>query len=229
MSVLTSSRPLAATALAAPLVSDLTAGRVARQSFGERSVAFEWAAGLPNILARQVSSAVVDGLSFTAVRVAPSGTPAGEVPPGGVKPDAVTISSDPQNLTKYAGIANFQTEQQLSTDGLVPALASVITTSCLLAFDADCGAALDADNGVTAGGTDWPSAVLAGIAAVAAQGGAPSVLVLAAADYATAVQSPGVGYALSPVDGIPALFGCRIVLMAGLVSRTRDRLDPARS
>src|SRR4051794_28729716 len=122
MPVLTSSGPPAIADLAARLTSDLMAGRVARPSFRTPKGAFEWATGLPNTLARQVSSAVVDGLSFGAVRVAPSGTPAAKVAAGGTKPDAVVITSDTIGLTKYAGLANFQTEQQLDTDGLMSAL-----------------------------------------------------------------------------------------------------------
>jgi len=227
MPVLTSSGPPAIADLAARLADDLSSGRVARQNFGERKVAFEWAAGLPNTLARQVSSAVVDGLSFGAVRVKPSGTPAAAVAAGAAKPDAVTITSETINLTKYAGLANFQTEQQLDTDGLMSALASVIASSCLMAYDADCIAALGAANGLTATGTTWPSAILAGIAAVAGAGGAPGVLVLGAADYAEAVQSPGAGYAMNPTDGVPALFGLRIVLGSGVAADTGFVIDPA--
>src|SRR5262245_54049871 len=143
MPVLTQSGPPAISDLAAQLAADLAAGRAARQTFGSRAVAFEWSTGLPMILARQVSSAVVDGLSFNAVRVAPSGTPAGKVAAGAQKPAGTTITSDQVPLTKYAGLATFQTEQALDTDALIPALASVLSTSCLMAFDADCAAALN--------------------------------------------------------------------------------------
>lgn len=227
MPVLTSNGPPAVTDLAGRLAADLSDGRVARESFGSRKVAFEWAAGLPNTLARQVAGAVVDGLSFGAVRVAPSATPAGEVAAGGNKPDAVTITSETMSLTKYAGLANFQTEQAIDTDGLVPALASVITSSCLLAFDADCIGALDGLNGLSASGATWPEAILAGIATVAAAGGAPAVLVIGAGDYAEAVQSPGVGYAQNPTDGAVNLFGLRIVLGTGVPADTAFVVDPA--
>lgn len=227
MPVLTSSGPPAVADLASRLVSDLNAGRVARQGFGERKVAFEWAAGLPNTLARQVSSAVVDGLSFGAVRVRASGTPAGKVVAGAPKPAATTITSDSIALNKYAGLAAFQTEQQLDTDGLMSALASVIASSCLMAFDADCIAELGAENGLTATGTDWPTAILGGIAEVAGAGGAPSVLVIGAGDYAEAVQSPGVGYAMNPMNGVPSLFGLSIVVGGGVAAGTAFVLDPA--
>jgi hypothetical protein len=178
------------------------------------------------ILARQVSSAVVDGLSFNAVRVGHSGTPAGKVAQGAAKPTGTTVTSDNVALDKYAGIATFSTERGLDTDGLVPALGAVLTHQILMAYDADCAAQLAADHGLSAGGTDWPSAILGGIAAVAAGGGAPGVLALAAADYAAVVKSPGVGYAMSPTDGVPAMFGLRLVIMAGLTSGTGYVIDP---
>jgi hypothetical protein len=226
MPVLTGSTP-AVNDLAAELVGDLNAGRVARASYGDRDAAFAWAAGLPNILARQVNSATVAGLSFDAVRIKPSGTPAGKVAEGGNKPDAVTIEAETIALTKYAGLANFSTERAISTESLAPALGSVLVSSILLAYDADCGAVLDADNGLTAGGADWSSAINAGIAAVAGAGGAPAVLVLSAADYGDAVASPGVGYAMNPTDGVPSMWGLRIVLMAGIASGTGYVIDPA--
>lgn len=227
MPVLTSSGPPAVTELAGLLASDLSDGRVARQTFGSRKVAFEWATGLPMTLARQVASAVVDGLSFGATRVSPSLTPAAKVVAGGTKPDAVTITTSTVGLTKYAGLANIQTEQSLDTDGLMSALANVLTNSCLLAFDADCALALGTDAGLDAGGADWPSAILAGVGEVASNGSAPGVLLLSAADYATAVQSPGPGYAMNPLDGVPSLFGLRVVLSASVASGTGYVLDPA--
>ncbi len=227
MPVLTTTGAPAITDLAARLVADLTAGRVARQSIpGNRAVAFDWTTGLPMILARQVQAATTDGLAFTAVRVAPSGTPAKKVAEGGTKPSAVTITAAPQSLSKYAGLANFSTEQALGTDALVPALASVIATSCLIAYDADCAAALAADHGPEVGGADWPSAINAGVAAVAGNGGSPQVLAMSAEDYATAVQSPGVGYAVDPTQGVPTLWGLRIVISSAIASGTAYVLDP---
>jgi hypothetical protein len=213
--------------LAARLVSDLAEGRAARQTIpGNRAVAFDWATGLPMVLARQVQAATTNGLSFTAVRVAASGTPAAKVAEGGNKPAATTITSAPQTLTKYAGLASFSTEQGLGTDALVPALASVIARSCLIAYDADCAAALAADHGPEVTGTDWPSAINAGVAAVAGAGGSPEVLVLAAADYGSAVQSPGPGYSVNPTQGVPSLWGLRIVISAAIPAGTAYVLDP---
>ena len=227
MSVLTTTGPPAITDLAARLLADINAGRTARQSIpGNRALAFEWSTGLPMILARQVQAATTDGLSFTAIRVEPSATPAARVAEGGPKPLATAIESVPVSLSKYAGLATFSTEQQLGTDALVPALASVIATSGLIAYDADCVAALAADHGPEVSGTDWPSAINAGVAAVAANGGSPQVLAISAADYATAVQSPGVGYAVDPTQGVPTLWGLRIVISTAIPTGTAYVLDP---
>src|SRR5262245_26370744 len=146
MSVLTAG-PSGVVDLAGRLSRDLAEGRSARQTFGTRDAAFAWAAGLPSILARHVTAAVVEGLSFDAVRVAPSGTPAGKVAEKAPKPNAVTLTSTTIPLTKYAGLASVTTEQTLSAEGLVAALAATITQSCLLAYDADCIAALAAAGG----------------------------------------------------------------------------------
>lgn len=228
MPVLTTTGPPAISDLASRLVSDLNDGRIARQTIqGNRATAFEWTTGLPMILARQVQAATTDGLSWTAVRIAPSGTPAAKVAEGAAKPNAVTITSAAQALSKYAGLANCSTEQAIGTDALVPALASVVANSCLIAYDADCIAALAADHGPEVGGADWPSAINAGVAAVAGAGGSPEVLALSAADYATAVQSPGPGYAMDPTQGVPSLWGLRIVMSAAIASGTAYVLDPS--
>jgi len=226
MPILTTSGPPAITDLAQRLVSDLNEGRTARQSINStKGTAFSWSVGLPMTLARQVASATTDGLSFNAVQVKPSGTPAAKVLPGGTKPNAVTLTSGLRSLAKFAGLAQVQTEQVLDTDALIPALVSVIGGSCLLAFDADCVAALNADAGATGAGGSWPAAILDGIGAVASAGGAPDVLVLAAADYAAAAQSPGVGYALSPTEGVVTLYGLRVVLSPSVASGTAYVLD----
>jgi hypothetical protein len=227
MPVLTTTGPPAISDLASRLVGDMNAGRTARQTIqAGRATAFEWTTGLPMILARQVQASTVDGFSWTLTRVAPSGTPAAKVAEGAPKPTAVTITSVPQALAKYAGLANCSTEQALGTDALVPALASVIATSCLMAYDADCIAALAADAGQTAIGATWGDAINGGIAAVAGAGGSPEVLALSAADYAGVVQSPGPGYAMDPTQGVPTMWGLRIVMSGAIPAGTAYVLDP---
>lgn len=227
MPVLTSSGPPAVTDLAGRLVADLADGRTARQSVGSKDAAFGWTTGLPDIVARHTAAVGVEGRTFNAVLVAPSGTPAAKVAEKAVKPAAVTITSTPVALNKYAGIANFTTEQSVDTDSLVPALAAIISTSALLAYDADCVTVLGTQHGETATGATWPEAILSGIGIVSANGGSPGLLVLSAADYASAVMSPGVGYASDPATGVVALFGLPIVLASSLAAGTGYVMDPA--
>lgn len=227
MPVLTSTGPAAVVDLAGRLVADLNDGRTARQSVGSKGVAFDWTTGLPTILATQTAAVTVEGRTFNATLVEPSATPAAKVAEKAAKPSAVTITTSPVALNKYAGIANFTTENQIDTDALVPALASVISRSALMAYDADCITALGQQHGETASGATWPDAILSGIGTVAANGGSPGLLVLSAADYAAAVQSPGIGYASDPATGAVALFGLSIVLAASLAAGTGYVVDPA--
>lgn len=226
MSVLTAG-PSGVVDLAGRLSSDLEAGRSARQSYGTRDAAFAWASGLPMIVARVVSSAVVDGLSFNAVRVSPSGTPAGRVAAGATKPNAVTLTSDTVPLSKYAGLATIQTEQAITTEALVSALAQTITSSCLLAYDDDCVAEIDGNAGHTGSGAAWADAILDGIGLVVGAGGSPGILLISAADYAAAVGSPGVGYAMNPTDGVTSLFGLSVIVSGNVTAGTAYVLDPA--
>lgn len=227
MPTLTASGPTGIVDLAGRLAASLNEGRAARESFGARDVAFGWSDGLPNILGRVVSNAVVTGLSFNAVRVSASDTPATKVAEGGTKPDAVTLSAAEVSLSKYAGLATISTEQSLTVEALTSALARTITGSCLLAYDADCVAQLAADAGSEATGSTWSEAILSGIAAVVGQGAAPSVLVLSAADYAAAVTSPGVGFAADPTNAAITLFGLSVLVSASAEAGTGYVLDPS--
>lgn len=212
--------------LANKLADELAAGRPARASYGSRDASFTWATGLPDTLATHVRSASVEGLSFNSVRVKPSGTPAALTAKGAAKPNpATTITAVPVALSKYAGIGVITTEDTLTTDGLVSAIAAVMANSIVLAYDASCITALTVAGQPTATAATWSAAVLGGIAAVAAAGGRPDTLVLSAADYALAVGSPGVGYAMSPADAIPTLFGLAIVISPTLVAKTAFVID----
>ena len=179
------------------------------------------------ILARVVSSAVVEGLSFNAVRVSPSATPAAKVAAGAPKPAAVTLTSDAVALSKYAGLASVQTEQTLTTEALVSALAQTITSSCLMAHHADCVAEVNGNSGHAVTGASWAEAILNGIGAVVGAGGSPGILWISAADYAAAVGAPGVGYALNPTDGVTTLFGLSVIVSGNVAAGTAFVLDPA--
>lgn len=225
MPVLTAGGPPAVTDLAQRLASDLNRGSGGRQTIGSKAAAFTWSAGLPQILATRVNSAMVEGLTFQATTIKPSATPVDAVAEGGQKPNALEVATATKNLTKYAGIATVSTEQTLSVDALVPSLVAVLSHGILMAYDADCAAALAAENGLTASGATWADAVLAGIAQVAGNGGVPSILAVSAADYPAVVASPGVGYALDPSTSTVSLFGLHVQIMVGVAAGTGFVLD----
>jgi hypothetical protein len=211
--------------LASELAAKLNSGTAARETFGDTSVAFGWSEGLPPIVARFVESAKVDGLSFTGVRVKPSATPAAKVAEGATKPSAVVLESFTTTLAKYAGLATFSLEQSLSTTALLPAINATLIGQSLVAFDTDAVAALAADAGLSATGATWTSAILAGIAEVASAGQNPSVLVLAPADYAAAVQDPGAVFSADLATGVTSLFGLQLAVVVGATAGTAYVLD----
>lgn len=211
--------------LAATLSDKLNAGTATRETFGDSKIAFGWNEGLPPIVARFVESAKTDGLSFTGVRVAPSGTPAGKVAERAIKPAAITLTNFTVTLSKYAGLVVFSLEQALSTTALLPALNASLIGQSLVAYDADCVAALAADNGLTATGTTWTAAVLNGIAEVAGAGQNPDLLVIAPADYASAVQDPAAVFSADLASGISALFGLRLAVVVGATAGTAYVMD----
>lgn len=218
----------AANDLAAILENELQTGGAARASLGAPATAFAWTTGLPVTLANYVNSAVTESLSFSATRVTPSGTPVKVVAAGAAKPAAVSIATSSVALKKYAGIATFNTEDLLSNTGLAGAVAATMTAGVVLSFESDLRAALLADAGATAaGGGSWTTAILGGIAAVAANGGAPGVLVIPAADYAAAVGAPGVGFAMSTTDAVVTLFGLQVCISPSGATGTGYVLDPA--
>lgn len=214
MPVLTGGARPQVTDLAARLVADLSGGGAARQTFGTRDAAFSWTTGMPSVIATAVTPALVEGLTFGSVLIAPSVTPVAKIGARAAKPVAVTLTSQTHTLNKYAGICVLTYEQTISTEQIIAAVNATLVGQSLMAFDADSWAALDAADATAATGATWSAAILAGIAEVAARGGNPDVLVLAAADYAAAVEGAAAGYTLSPVDAVPVLFGLRVVVSA---------------
>jgi hypothetical protein len=206
--------------LAAALTQRLTDRSGGRESISNHTIAFDWTSGGPSVLARYVSSSTIDGLSFTAVRVGASGTPAGKVAERAQKNLGTTLTTLEVQLAKYAGLSVFSTEQALSTIALMPALTNALFSQALLAYDVDSVAALAADHGPEVTGTTWSSAILAGVAAVISAGGNPDLLVMSGVDYAAAIESPGSGYVLSPIDAVPSLYGCRIAVCVGATAGT---------
>lgn len=215
------------TNLATELSTKLQGGGAARQTFtGSNAVAFGWSEGLPLTVARLVESTQISGLSFDAVRVLASATPAKVVAERATKPTATQLQSFTVQLKKYAGLATFSLEAALSITALVPALSATIVNQCLVAFDTDAVAALDTDHGSTATGATWTEAILNGIAQVASAGQNPSVLVIAPADYAAAVQDPGAAFSSDPSNGLTTLFGLSIGVVVGATAGEAYVIDP---
>jgi hypothetical protein len=214
--------------LAGRLLADLENGQARpKQSIGAKDVPLGWATGLPRTVASFVASATVDGLSYGATTITGTGTPAKKVAAKGAKPTVVTVAQTTQTLDKYAGMALLTVEDQVRTEGLIAALATVITRQCLLAFDADVLADLAAAGGPTATGPTWAAAIPAAIGILAGTGHAPGLLVLSGEDYAAAVGAPGAGYALDPTQAVVTLFGVPIVISPSAVAGTGYLIDPA--
>lgn len=204
--------------LADIVARQLEAGGPARASLGSKDVAFAWTVGAPATIATKVNRVVTEGLSFNAVLVGSSGTPAKKVAAGAQKPTAVTLTTVPVPVNKFAGLGIFSTEQALSTEALALGIHQTLIVQSLLAFDAELVDLIETNAGETATGTTWSAAILNGIAAVASNGGAPDLLVLNPADYAGAVEPPG--YALDPTSGVPVLFGLEVTLSPAVTAGT---------
>jgi len=214
--------------LAAALATEASAGRGSRQTIDTRDVAFGWAesAGAP-IIAPHVQRMMVDGSSFGAVIVGPTGTPAA-VAEGASKPTLAALTDVDVPIKKYGGaLSGISTEKALFTQSLVPAVASVLVRQGLIGFDKDVVAALVADAAESGSGSTWSAAVLDGVAAVISQGFLPDLLILSGADFATAVESQtsGAGYQLDYVDSVPQILGLKVVISAGATAGEAFVLD----
>lgn len=207
------------------LVSKANEGTSARATVGDTSIAFGWNEGQAATVARYVESAKTDGLSSTAFRVTPSATPAAKIAEGGTKPNAVNLVSFQIQLSKFGGLATFSLEQALTVTALLPALNATLIGQSLVAFDTDCVATLAADHGAEATGASWTEAILNGIAEVASTGQNPTLLVMAPADYAAAVQDPSAVFSSDLAAGINALFGLQLAVVVGAVAGTAYVMD----
>lgn len=177
--------------------------------------AFGWATGTAPTVSRFTESVRVDGLRYDYVRVGATATPAKKVAEGTPKPTAVQLTNGSLTIPKWSGLAEFSLERALSTTALLPALSATIAGQALVAYDVDCIAALIADKGSTATGASWTEAILNGVAEVASAGMNPDLLILAPADYASAVQDPGSAFSSDPANGIVSLFGLTIGVCVG--------------
>lgn len=224
MPALTSAAPVLSD-LASKLNGELSAGRAARASVGDKSEAFSWTTGLPPVVAAHVNHVTVEGRGYDAVIVEPTGTP-GVVAEDGAKPTLAQLNHGWVEVKKYPGLAVFSTEKAIQSHALAAAVANVLVHQALIGYDKDVVTHLDGNAAATGTGSTWSAAILSGIANVIANGGQPSLLVMSGADYAAAVESPGAGYLLDPRDGVPSLFGLKVALSAGATAGQAYVLDP---
>lgn len=184
----------------------------ARASFGAKDAAFSWTTGLPRGLWTFVNTASVEGGSFQALLVAPSGTPVAPVSPGSAKPNAVTLTPTTVTLVKYAGYADFTAEQGVYSDVLPQAIGHTLVAQAMAALETACIGVITSGAGSTiTGDTNWTTAVLKGISAVAGLGGTPDVLVIGPADFAKAVTQP-TQLTFNGTDDIPTYLGLKLHL-----------------
>lgn len=169
---------------AARLLSEGISSRgSARENLGGGSEAFGWAGGLVPTVADYATTSTASGMSVPVTLVADSATKAGIVAAGAPKPDAAAISSTTIQLVKHAGLGQATLEASLDANGLANAMASVINRQCLMSFEADSIAVLDAVPGTPVTGTTWVEAVANAQAKLLGLGARPSVLVIPSALY----------------------------------------------
>ena len=211
--------------LADQLNASLQAGTPTRATLGAKDAAFAWTTGIARGFWTFCNTTSVEGSGFTALKVLPSGTPVGKVLEGGTKNNAVTLVSDPVDLAKFAGLAQFSMEKSLYSDVLVQAVVSTLINGALAALETDCAAEVIAGAGETlTDATSWTGAVLGGIAAVAGNGGTPNLLAMSAADFASAVEG-SVGLSFSGTDAVLTFLGLQVHISPAMAAGTAVVMD----
>lgn len=208
------------------LAEQLRSSGAARASFGSKDAAFAWAGGaMPRGVHSFVNTVSVEGSGFNAVIVAPSATPPAVVPPGGLKPVAVDISTANHPLQKFAGQGTFRAESAWYSDVLAGAVVATLVNGSLLALEGHSLGVLNSSAGLTqSGDASWPAAILGAIGQVAGNGGNPNLLVISPADFAKAVESPS-QLSFLGTDAIPTFLGLALHLSPKAVAGTAYVLD----
>jgi len=183
------------------LTNELNAGRGSRQSLGAKAQPFAWSAGLPPTLADYCATATSAGMTFPAVIVGNSSTPAGLVAERGLKPLGASFTTANIPLRKFAGRATFTLEQTLDSAGLANVLTHVLGGQAVQALEAEGVAQLEASASETVNGTTLVEAVVAAQARVLANGGRPGILVLGTGGYADLVANGATGLVTDPAAG----------------------------
>lgn len=202
--------------LSEKIAADIRTQGVSRGTVGGGVVLGE-IQGVPPTIASFVPTQLIGSMSVPSVSVTSSGTKAGVVTPGSTKPTGTAVASGQIALAKHAGLGTFTLEQFLTAQGVAAAVTSVLGQQCLLSFETAAQAVLAGN--ATSGGTKtkYADAIAAGQAAVLAAGGRPSVVSIAAADYAALILEVSAlsGFAASPESPVGTLWGSTIHVSAG--------------
>lgn len=187
---------LASTAAVASLASRIrdaiTAGHGGRLTVSESEVAFAWAPGQARTLLTYLSTGTVTGRHTTVVTARNAATVVGPVAEGAPKPTVVDFSSDEVDLVKYAGMALLTTESANFVSNIEAAVSSVLVSQIVRAIEKDAVTALTAGAGVAiTAAADITAGVLSAIAGIRENGGAPTVVGLAAADWLEIMTATG--------------------------------------
>ena len=226
MPALTGSSAPALTDLAEHLATELRAGRPSRAVFGSKDVAFAWTSGVPRTFANFVSTAMAASIKFGVVVNGAGGNPATKVAAKGTKPDVCSLTQTDITLSKYAGMCTYTLEDELSTAGLTQAVAYSIVNKALVAYEKDLAAAIVAGKGQeVTGASSWTAGVLEAVGKIAAVGGRASVLAMAPADFAAALDGTGANLYFDGASPIPAFLGLQVHISPGLTAGTAVVLD----
>ena len=215
--------PSQITSLAQVVAESLEKGATVRSSVGTKDAAFAWATGMPRTVADFVTTIMVEGEGFTALRVEPTGTPAAPYTTG-TKPTAVAVTSHDVPVVCYAGGVSYASRKQVTSDSIAQAIVAGLVNSCLTAFETDAITTILADATATTPTTSWAGSILAGIGDVAAAGGTAGVLALAPEDLAAAVDTTSLLFEGS--EAIPTVLGLRVHTSPALTPGTGLVLDP---
>jgi hypothetical protein len=132
------------------------------------------------------------GRRTTVVIAANSATPITSVAELGTKPSVVNFTSSEVSLLKFAGVAEMSIESAMFVANIEVAIANIMTSGILRAIEAHTVQAILADAGVSiAGAADMTAGVLEAIATIRSNGGTPTVVGLAAADWITIMTATG--------------------------------------
>ena len=210
------------------IIDDLRQSGMSRGTLGG-GIAFGWTEQLPPTIASYCATELVEGMSVPTVRVSESGTPATIVAEGAPKPTGTVIATGTTPLRKFAGLGTFTMEASLTASGVAAAVAAVLGSSALMAFEEHAMGVLETDAGETATGGTWTAALAAAQGVLLGNGGRPALTIVSAADYGTLLGeiSAGAGFSQSPDSPVGAFYGSPLHVSPRLAAGSAFVLDTA--